>query len=406
MNSPNPAYAPQPNCRFNADANTGHRSAILMLVLVPSSLRLLALVNLGAGLSFSPPTTMQIKLALQKTPRILRSIASKSCTIFSRTWWTLPIASMGLVFWLFYRGYVPLQGGNFEQRGQFGDSFGVLTSLFTGLGFGGLVVTLILQQRQISQQENEIKIQRQSEEARHYEETLHKLLSLYATTLADVSSPKGELRARSVLRGSTDRVFEAIKKEKAQIVPLQVQERYRNGQLTVDDELLLDYLYFRNFKILNVEIDRQGRLTQTLKVLLHHLTRGIPSHVNIEPYRVLVCSQITHVELSYFFLISLAFSKESDLRELMLSSGLLKKAANIKRLRIHDYMYEQFWGVRVSEYRDPHLLPISDARINKAIRSYRKQAGNKSPPALKSYTSPRTRQNSTQGWINETGTIN
>jgi len=23
-------YAPQPNCRFNADANTGHRFAILM----------------------------------------------------------------------------------------------------------------------------------------------------------------------------------------------------------------------------------------------------------------------------------------------------------------------------------------------------------------------------------------
>lgn len=65
---------------------------------------------------------------------------------------------MGLVFWLFYRGYFPMQGDNFEQRGQFGDSFGVLNSLFTGLGFGGLVVTLILQQRQISQQENEIRI--------------------------------------------------------------------------------------------------------------------------------------------------------------------------------------------------------------------------------------------------------
>jgi hypothetical protein len=26
----NPAYAPQPNCRFNADANTGHGFAIFM----------------------------------------------------------------------------------------------------------------------------------------------------------------------------------------------------------------------------------------------------------------------------------------------------------------------------------------------------------------------------------------
>ncbi|WP_287964761.1 hypothetical protein [Diaphorobacter sp.] len=335
---------------------------------------------------------MQMKLALQKVPSALRSIACKGRTAISKTWWTFPIAFMGLVFWLFYQGYFPIQGGNLEQRGQFGDSFGVLNSLFTGLGFGGIIVTLILQQKQISQQENEIRIQRQSEEARHYEETLHKLLSLYATTLNEVSSPKGELRGRSVLRGSTDRVFEAIKKEKAQLVPQQVQERYKNGKLTKDDESFLDYLYFRNFKILTVEIDRQGRLTQTMKVLLHHLIRGIPSHMSIEPYQALVCAQITYVELSYFFLVALAFKKESDLREFLLKSGLLKKAANIKRLRIHDYMYEQFWGVRIGEYKEPHLLPISDARINQAIRAYRRQAGQKAPPAQKSYTSPRTQQ--------------
>jgi hypothetical protein len=30
VNLPNPAYAPQPNWRFNADANTGHGFAIFM----------------------------------------------------------------------------------------------------------------------------------------------------------------------------------------------------------------------------------------------------------------------------------------------------------------------------------------------------------------------------------------
>jgi hypothetical protein len=30
VNLPNPAYAPQPNETFNADANIGHRFAILM----------------------------------------------------------------------------------------------------------------------------------------------------------------------------------------------------------------------------------------------------------------------------------------------------------------------------------------------------------------------------------------
>ena len=40
------------------------------------------------------------------------------------------------------------------ERGQFGDSYGAVTSLFTGLAFAGLIFTILLQQR-------DIKLQRQ-----------------------------------------------------------------------------------------------------------------------------------------------------------------------------------------------------------------------------------------------------
>lgn len=308
-------------------------------------------------------------------------------------WWIVPIATMGLIFWFFYQGYFPLKGENIGERGQFGDSFGVLNSLFTGLGFGGLIVTLLLQQKQIRNQELEIQLQRQSEQIKQYEGTLHLLISMYATTLAEVTTVKGDLRARTVLRGSTDRVFEAIKKEKAHIVPLRIQERYNKNKLTEDDKEFLDYLYFRNFKILSVEIDRQGRLVQTLKVLLRHLVSRAPVDLDIKPYCDMVCAQITHIEVSYFFLISLTFNDESDLRELLLKSGLLHKAAHIKRLRIHDYMYEQFWGEDIRSLKKPQLLPISDKRINAAIRAYRKRVGQIAPVTPKTYTSPRTLQN-------------
>lgn len=314
--------------------------------------------------------------------------------IYLSLWWIIPIAIMGLIFWLFYQGYFPLKGENISERGQFGDSFGVLNSLFTGLGFGGLVVTLLLQQKQIRHQEVEIQLQRQSEQIKQYEETLHLLMSMYATTIAEVTTAKGDLRARTVLRGSTDRVFEAIKKEKAHIVPPKIQERYNAEQLTKEDKEFLDYLYFRNFKILSVEIDRQGRLIQTLKVLLRHLVFRAPEGLDIKPYCDMVCAQITYIELSYFFLIALTFNDESDLRELMLKSGLLHKAAHIKRLRIHDYMYEQFWGQNIRSLKKPQLLPISDKRINAAIRAYRATMGQVAPTSPKTYTSPRTRQSS------------
>lgn len=312
------------------------------------------------------------------------------CNIFSSIWWIFPIIGMGLIFLIFYLGYFPLQGKNFEERGQFGDSFGVLNSLFTGLGFGGLVVTLILQQRQIRNQEVEMKLQLEGERNRHYEETLHRLLSLYSTTLDEVSTTSGSLRGRSVLRGSTHRVFEAIKKEKASIVPQNMQDRYKKGELTNDDNLFLDYLYFRNFKILSVEIDRQGRLIQTLTVLLNHLIYRAPEGIDNRTYKEMVCAQITYVEVSYFFLVALSFESESELRDLLLHSGLIEKVAHVKRLKVHDYMYQHFWGQNIRDFKKPQHLPIDDKRINAAIRHYRRLMGGKTGTDPEIYASPRT----------------
>lgn len=321
-----------------------------------------------------------------------RSAFSSIASVIRQLWWLAPIAAMGLIFWVFYQGYFPLKGKDITERGQFGDSFGVLNSLFTGLGFGGLVVTLLIQQRQLRHQESEIKLQRESEQTAHYEGTLHRLIELYATTLGEVSSRNEGLRSRAVLRGSTARAFEAVKREKAHLVPLKMQERYNAKKLNSEDEMFLDYLYFRNFKILAFEIDRQGRLVETLKVLLRHLVYAVPPHVPTKAYCDLVGSQLTHVEVSYFYLVALTFKDEGEFRDLLLKSGLLEKAAYVQRLRIHDYMYEQFWGVNVRSFKEPQLLPMSDKRIDAAVRAHRKRSGDKSAVGLKGYTSPRTLQ--------------
>lgn len=313
---------------------------------------------------------------------------------YHHLWWLLPILLMALLFAAFYKGYFPLKGANLAERGQFGDSFGVLNSLFTGLGFGGLIVTLLLQQKQIRQQERQILAQQRSDALRHYEEALHRLMAMYQTTLSEVVTSKRDLHGRSVLRGSTDRAFEALKREGVHLVPHDIQERYARGALSSEDQLLLDYLYFRNFKILSVEIDRQGRLIDTLKALLDHLVNHIPSHASLDRYKGLVCSQITYVEVSYFFFIALSFKAEDELRDLLLKSGLLLKAAHVKRLRVHDYMYQQFWGQDIRAFKSPMLLPMSDRRIDLAVRAHRKRTGLKKAD-LTTYTSPRISSRST-----------
>lgn len=303
--------------------------------------------------------------------------------------WLSPLLFMGIIFWLFYYGYIPIKGGNYEEKGQFGDSFGVLNSLFTGLGFGGLIITLMLQQKQINQQEQEVITQRKAECIQHYEDTLFKLLELYLNTLSEISNSHNSIQGRHVLYNSNRRALDAIRKEGAQLIPHDIQERHLKNKLTENDRLHLDYLYFRNFKILTVEVDRQGRLIETFKILLRHLLDNAPNHLQVELYIEIIASQITVVELTYFYLISLTFNNENELRKLMLESGMLKRAAHIKRMKIHDFMYEDFWGVNIRSFKNPTLLPISEARISQAIKHFRQKNNIDTSVKLKSYTSPR-----------------
>ncbi len=51
--------------------------------------------------------------------------------------------------------------GDWAVRGQFGDLFGAVNSLFSGLGFAGLLYTIVLQQKQLSMQREELAMQRE-----------------------------------------------------------------------------------------------------------------------------------------------------------------------------------------------------------------------------------------------------
>lgn len=64
------------------------------------------------------------------------------------------IATFG--YWAVVSKYVE----GLPSRGQFGDMFGGLTSLFTGLAFAGLIYTILIQRKELQYQREEITLQR------------------------------------------------------------------------------------------------------------------------------------------------------------------------------------------------------------------------------------------------------
>ncbi|MFC0047371.1 putative phage abortive infection protein [Rheinheimera tilapiae] len=71
----------------------------------------------------------------------------------------------------------PISEFSISSSGVFGDSFGVLTSLFSGLAFAGLIITIVMQRDELALQRQELNLTReelsgQKEEMRAQNETL------------------------------------------------------------------------------------------------------------------------------------------------------------------------------------------------------------------------------------------
>jgi hypothetical protein len=67
-------------------------------------------------------------------------------------------AAFVILFWVLYPGFI---NGTPEERGQFGDTYGGLNALFSGLAFALLIYTVILQGQELALQREELRMTRE-----------------------------------------------------------------------------------------------------------------------------------------------------------------------------------------------------------------------------------------------------
>jgi uncharacterized membrane protein len=62
--------------------------------------------------------------------------------------------------WLVSIFIIPFFYSELTKRGSFGDSFGVINSLFSGLAFAGIIYTILLQRKELKLQREELELTR------------------------------------------------------------------------------------------------------------------------------------------------------------------------------------------------------------------------------------------------------
>lgn len=246
----------------------------------------------------------------------------------------------------------PVSEFSIEKSGTFGDSFGVVTSVFSGLAFAGIILTILLQRQELTESREIFRMQR-------FEGSFYRLLDLCRRNLDDVI----------IIDQATETEYEGVDALNFVCRRLnQVMQKYL-PLLELDDGRAVYevQLYIEVQKLLH----RQARYLGTLQSLLELIERDLPEPKEREPYWDIVASQITSSEARYIFYCCLVSEEGDRFRILMHSSDMIgKRLRNANLSNAHRSLYARMHGVEIERQRVKLVTPYTRGEI----KQYKRQA--------------------------------
>lgn len=219
------------------------------------------------------------------------------------TWWAVVIVLL-LYFGYFSAMYL-LFPGNLERRGQFGDMFGALGTLFSGLAFAGLIITILQQREDLKNQRDEISLQR--EDLEKQTEALQLQREEIAQTNEELKLQRKEMEEQNktiMLQRFENTFFNMLDMQ----MRIYNQVRYKTvGDILYGDEAFVHYFSHYRVNAKNIdftkiyigELDHYNRhLTQILKLVDQ---TDFLSKEEKNNYVGMLISHMSYHELTMFF---------------------------------------------------------------------------------------------------------
>lgn len=231
-----------------------------------------------------------------------------------KIWWTysslstsLKIATcfaagaiLSIIFYAIFLIIVtsPIDQFTISNAGVFGDSFGVLTSLFSALAFAGVAFTLAMQKDELAIQRQEL-IEQKKETADNrkeikkqgFENTFFQMLKLHNQLIAGIATHQ------SGAQGIITKDGRAVLKDMSEALDRQISAQARNGKVSEDGiKIAFESFYGR----------RDAQLAHYFR-FLYNIFRFISESEseNKDLYARLVRAQLSNPELYLLFYNSL-----------------------------------------------------------------------------------------------------
>jgi hypothetical protein len=198
-----------------------------------------------------------------------------------------------------------------ESLGVFGDSFNVLTSLFTGMAFAGVIISVILQTQELKEARMEFKGQKEALENQEFDNKFFQMLNLLnnisdrLTLKINSTSHNGKDVFKYLKQNINDRIFQSYHGDVINNRPLK-ENKFEYFQTEFDDfnnkhDTTFKYYFINLYQILkyidiysNNEVEAKeytnmlrAQLTKNELILLAYNAIGVQSFTT-KQYQLLV----------------------------------------------------------------------------------------------------------------------
>ncbi len=282
------------------------------------------------------------------------------------------ILAVILIIASWYFTYSYLKSLPNEERGTFGDMFGSINALYSGLAFAGIIVTILLQRKELKLQREELsdtrkefEIQNKTLRLQRFENTFFNLLSLHHQIVDSIDL---DIEKEKRTKGGMFTIREAIEKgieyERITLKGRDVfKEKYEEMLSGFDNEqnLNTNYLkfyesvqtdfghYFRNlYRIIKLVDETEFHTYLELGVSSNAtkysdlISYSLPNHNSKYEYTSIIRAQLSDYELLWLFYNCLSENGIEKFKPYIERYSLLK---NMPKDKLHnDKIVKEYKG--------------------------------------------------------------
>jgi hypothetical protein len=264
----------------------------------------------------------------------------------------------GLILWLNW----PIRDFSLSRSGVFGESFGVINTIFSGLAFAALILTIYLQRNELAESKETFRKER-------FEDSFYRLLGYYRQNLDDIK----------IIDHKSDTAHDGVAALSFLIKKLHLAMQKYSHFIDTQDEDDKKAYYFKLFMETQRILSRQTRYLGTLECLLEQIEQELPTIQVRTPYWRILMSQLTIFEVKYIFYTCLVAPENDNLRNLIHRSELSRHRILESTINHHHLaFYQQLHGFEMTHSKPRMVLPFDKHELRR-IRKRLNQAGSPVP---------------------------